>query len=422
MNLPDPIVNNKEVIIHREAGEKMSDLHAHLDALTIMIPTYNRPHHLKRLLAYYQRAKLQTRLLVLDSSEVATAAGNKELASSCGERFRHVVFPTSLPMAAKLFQGLALVETPYSAFCADDDLVFPEALPQALDFLHNHADYVCTDGIYLNFFPTNGEIRFQIEYGSRGIEAGHPGARVFRLFQGYESIFYAVYRTSDIRDVFSFVKDIPSLHYQELFQAVAALLKGKTHRFPDFYAARQHCEPAEPTRDKWQTFYWFADDSSEFLSHYRDYRDNLWRFYESFSAEPRLNRKDFFSAMDMAHAMFFSQGCPPEYFYTRLQQLWPADPFKAKQDIVGVYNDLKSERQLSWEKALCGFIKKLDHKIVNYASPTAQIGLNKEAELLVKNGPGWKCRLPSDFQWMASVPKFRSAFLELCEYLGDPSQ
>jgi glycosyltransferase domain-containing protein len=422
VNLPDPIASNNKTIKPGKVGEKMSDPHACLDVLTITIPTYNRPHHLNRLLAYYQRTKLQPRFLVLDSSEAVTAAANAELVSSCGERFRHVVFPTSLPMAAKLSHGLALVETPFCAFCADDDLVFPEALPHALDFLQNHTDYVCTDGIYLNFFPTNGEISFQIEYGSRGIEADHPGARVFRLFQWYESIFYAVFRTTDIRNVFSFVKDIPSLHYQELFQAVAALLKGKTHRLPEFYAARQHCDPAEPTRDKWQTFYWFADNNVEFLSHYMDYRDDLWRFYESFGAEPRLDRQAFFSAMDMAHAMFFSEGCPPEYFYSRLQKYWPADPFKAKLDLIGVCHDLKSTRRLTWEKAICGFIKKLDRKIANYASPVALISLNKEAELLVKNGPGWKCRLPSGFQWMASVPKFRSTFLEVCEYLGDPGQ
>jgi len=393
-----------------------------MNNLTITIPTYNRPEHLKRLLAYYQRTGVQARFLVLDSSAEDTLTMNEALLSSCGEGFRHVVFPSSMPVATKLSEGLALVDTPFCSFCADDDLVFPGALLHALEFMQSNPDYVCSDGIYLNFNPLDGEVRIQIEYGSRGIEVDHPVARVFQLFQRYESMFYAVFRTPDLRDIFSFVKDIPSLHYQELFQAAGAMLKGKTHRLPEFYAARQHCSPADPTRDKWQTFYWFADDSAEFLSHYVAYRDDLWRFYEAFCAEPRMDRPAFFSAMDMVHSVFFSDYCPPVYFHMRLQQYWPTIPFKPKEQMTGVYEELKTERQLTWERGLLGLMKKLERKIENYVSPADQVSLEKETGLLVENGPGWKIHLPPEFLWIVSVPRFRSTFLEICEYLGDPEK
>jgi glycosyltransferase domain-containing protein len=405
---------NAEAINPAESEERVSN--ARLNALTITIPTYNRPHHLRRLLAYYQRTKLQTKFLVLDSSDRATVAVNEALVSSCGERFRHVVFPSSLPVAAKLYQGLALIETPYCAFCGDDDLVFPDALAHALDFLQNHADYVCTDGIYLNFFPSNGEIKFQVEYGGHGIEAEHPGARVFRLFQRYESMFYAVFRTHDIRDIFSYVHMIPSLHYQELFQATGALLKGKSHRLPEFYAARQHCDPAEPTRNNWQTFYWFADDSAEFMDHYRKYRGDLWRFYEKFGAEPRMESKAFGDAMDMAHAIFFSAGCPPEYFHSRMQKHWPRDPYIDIKDVDKVLDDLKSESRrylgicLAWVSSL------FENQVANYVLPFAMRRLNQEARALSPDHP-WRCGLPDDIAWLASAPGFRKAFLELCRYL-----
>lgn len=389
---------------------------------TLVVPTYNRPDHLKRLLTYYQQVGLQTRFLVLDSSNEDTVTANAALVVSCGERFRHVVYPSSLPVASKLFQGLSLVETPYCAFCADDDLIFPDALAHALDFLVSHADYVCTDGIYLNFYPSKGEINFQVEYGSRGIEAEHPGARIFQLFQSYESMFYAVFRTPDLRDVFSAVKDIPSLHYQELFQAAGALLKGKSHRLPEFYAARQHCEAAEPTRDKWQTFYWFADDNVEFLSHYLAYRDELWRFYEKFGAEPRMAKKDFNNAMDMAHVTFFSKNCPPKYFYSRLQQFWPADAFKDVKDSDSVYSDLRHEGRLTWERRLHDLMTWIERTVTDYVPHIAQRSLDREVALLAKEGLGWGCKLPPDLWWMASVPKFRTAFVELCKYLGNAKQ
>ena len=397
----------------------MTDALVGLDQLTITIPTYNRPAHLRRLLTYYQQVKLQTRFLVLDSSDEDTVAANEALVAACGERFRHVVFPSSLPVATKLFQGLTLVETSYCFFCADDDLVFPDALAHALEFLANHLDYVCTDGIYLNFHPLNGVINFQVEYGSSGIEADHPGARVFRLFQSYESMFYAVFRTHDLQDIFSFVKDIPSLHYQELFQASGALLKGKSHRLPEFYAARQHCDPAEPARDKWQTFYWFADDNVEFLSHYRAYREDLWRFYESFGAEPRMDRLAFNNAMDMAHVTFFSKNCPPVYFHSRLQQYWPTDAFKDVDNHGSVYDDLRHDGRLTWEKWLYGLMEWIEEAVAGYAPHIAQRSFNKEARLLAKEGLGWKCDLSPDLWWMASTPKFRAAFLEVCKYLGN---
>lgn len=390
-----------------------------LDALTVTIPTFNRPQHLKRLLTYYKAVDLQTRFLILDSSEAATAAENAALAASLGPRFRHVVFSSSLPVAAKLSEGLGLVETPFCAFCADDDLIFPQALGHALDFLAGHPDYACCDGIYLNFFPSKGEINFQVEYGSRGIEAGHPGARVFRLFQRYESMFYAVFRTPDLRDLFSFVKDIPTLHFQELFQAAGAVLKGKTHRLAEFYAARQHCDPAEPTRDKWQTFYWFADDNLEFLQHYQAYRDDLWRFYERFSAEPRMERPAFNSAMDMAHVTFFSINCPPAYFHSRLQQHWPTDAFKDMKGQDSVYDDLRADRQLTWETKLRGLLARVDDAIDRFLPKLAQRSLDKEAARMAQYGLGWNCKLNPDLWWMASVPQFRTAFLELCRYLGE---
>lgn len=395
---------------------------ADLSELTITIPTYNRPEHLRRLLTYYQRVGTQTRFLVLDSSGKDIVAENAALVASCGARFQHIVFPSSLPVATKLFQGIALVETPYCAFCADDDLIFPDALAHALDFLANHPDYACADGIYLNFRLRNGKIEIQAEYSSRGIEANHPGARVFRLFQQYESMFYGVFRTRDLQDIFSFVKDIPSLHYQELFQAVGALIKGKSHRLPEFYAARQHCDAAEPTRDRWHTMYWFADDNEEFLSHYRDYRGNLWRFYENFGAKPHMDKPTFNSAMDMAHATFFSKSCSPQFFHSRLQQYWPTDAFKAANDQDCVYDDLRRERRLTWEKLLYALMKGFEFKAARYAPSVAQRCLKKETKLLEKDSLGWGCHLYPNIWWFASVPKFRKTFLDLCRYLGNAKQ
>jgi len=401
-----------------------NELGARLYDLTLIIPTYNRSAHLRRLLRYYQQANMLTEFLILDSSHEAAQDENKAFVASCGDRFRHVSFSATLSVASKLFEGLGLVQTPYCAVCADDDVIFPGGLKKALDFISTHSDYVCCDGIYLNFSPTAGDIHFQVEYGSRGIDAQHPGARIFRLFQRYESMFYAVFRTHDLRDVFSFVKNIPTLHFQELFQAAGALLKGKSHRMSEFYAGRQSCDPAEPLRDKWQTFYWFADDSADFLSHYQTYREDLLRFYQQFSAEPKMDPRDFFRAMDMAHAIFFSANCPPKYFHSRLQSHWPDDSMVTGLDSNDAMESLKSSLRSRIDKAFklgAWFLRKRGF-LNDYNPPLAVEKLRSEVVVRSLNQKGWGCRVPQNLLWVASKTEFRSAFNELCQYLGSASE
>ena len=242
-------------------------------SITLVIPTYNRPLFLQRLLSYYQKRATTISFLVLDSSKPEIVEENARVIATLGTNYRHVIFPPSVQVASKLSQGLDLVETQYCAFCADDDIVFLETLERAREFLASNPGYVCADGIYLNFNQLGNDVHLSSEYASRGIDAEHPGARIFRLFQKYESLFYGVFRTPDLKEIFSSVRKIPSLHFQELFQATAALIKGKTHRLAEFFACRQHCEPAEPGRENWQTFYWFASNPDEFIRHYRSYCD-----------------------------------------------------------------------------------------------------------------------------------------------------
>ena len=392
-----------------------------LDELTVVVPTYNRHEHLERLLSYYVSRGTTASFLVLDSSAPETMASNRQLVAACGDRFRHVVFPSSMPVATKLAEGLKLVSTPYCAFCADDDLVFVEGLRAALQYLRAHPDHVCADGIYLNYRMRPGnDVQLQIEYASTGIEAAHPAARVFRLFQRYESLFYGVFRTPDLATIFAGVSRVPSLHYQELFQATAALLLGKSHRLPVFYAARQHGEPADPTRDKWQTYYWYADDRAEFYQHYLAYRDELHRFYLAHTSAPHLPEEAFIKSMDFSHTMFFGLGCPPAYLHAVLKDQWPDDTFQnlqAAQD--DIFHAFKQPGRRWWEgrvKALTDF---LHEKTAAFDRATGVKSLNREIHRRARTP--WNCWiLLPELQWLANVAEFRGAYTQLCDYLDHP--
>src|SRR5262245_24537015 len=120
----------------RSAAELEDPLAAH----TLVIPTYNRPALLERLVSYCVLRVPPMTVLVLDSSKPEVAGENAGMLASHG--VRHIAFPTTAPMAAKLCRGLADVNTPTVSFCADDDLVFPDGLRAALRFLTEHADHV----------------------------------------------------------------------------------------------------------------------------------------------------------------------------------------------------------------------------------------------------------------------------------------
>ncbi|RDI48149.1 TIGR00180 family glycosyltransferase [Aquicella lusitana] len=390
-----------------------------LQNVTLIIPTYNRPHYLTRLLNYYASKQTPIRFLILDSSDTQSKTSNEQAVAALGDKARYVNFPSTIPVAAKLFEGLKLVETPYCAFCADDDLVFIDGLLQALTTLQSNPDYVCVDGIYLNFNQVQNNVHLRIEYATKGIGAEDPGARVFKLYQKYESLFYGVFRTKNALDIFSGVSKNPSLHYQELFQATSALLIGKSHRLPIFYAARQHCDPADMNRDKWQTYYWFAENPKEFMEHYLLYREELWNFYQNHVAEQKYSKETFFQIMDIAHAMYFGVGCPPEYFHSVLQNKWPADVYqKSNLFSENVCNHLKSTRRVWLEASIENIIKWMPKILLSYYSLWDMRKLNKKIQRYTK--ANWKCALARELKWLAGVDSFGHAYQELCLYLGQP--
>ncbi len=428
---------------------------------TLIIPTYNRPELLERLVHYYAGRTVPMTLLVLDSSTPANADRNSRMLASYGKLARHIVFAETEQVGVKLFKGLEQVNTPFVSFCADDDIVFPQGLSDAILFLEHHPDYGCAHGLYLNFRVgpqesekqalqadrkarglTDDELRqaeaedakhlhVWREYGGPGNDAAHAGARIFRLFQNYESLFYAVFRTPDLRDIFAAVQTIPTLHYQELFQSVAALIKGKVWRFPRIYAVRQSCDPAEPTRDKWQTYYWFGDNAEEFLRHYRAYTGEVCKFYEKHAVAPRLDRSAFLKALDLSHTVYFSKGCPPDYFYSLLQPLWPGDGY-VQPGQVDLFAQLGAPPEVMPAVApaggaASGYPRKwslrwiyLATRYVLQASKSAPYIFRLNRQVKKARRTEWRLHLPWSVRWLARIPAFRGAYFELCIYLDGP--
>jgi glycosyltransferase domain-containing protein len=383
------------------------------DRQTILIPTYNRPALVQRLMRYYARRAPTFKLLVLDSSKPDIIRQNADTAAALGPLVRHVPFPDDPPPGGKIVRGLGLVDTPFVSLCADDDLVFPGALEASNDFLERNPDYVSAHGLYLNFRQAGEDVHVKAEYSAPGIEAHHAEARIFRLLQRYESLFYGAFRTADLRAVYTAMQVIPTAHFIELFQSVATVIQGKVKRFPAFFAARQSgIAAAQEGRDKWQTYHWFAEDPHEMLEHYRAYCEELWKFYKAHGSVEDAKRGLFFKCLHIAHSVFFSADCPVKYLYSTLQANWPGDRFvdmrardlleelpRGQRQVRAAYRVLRWLRR-QWEARPHGY----------------GLGrLNRQTAGVCRIA--WTCHLPNKLHWLARHDDFRRNWLELCTYL-----
>lgn len=380
---------------------------------TLVIPTYNRSHFLKRLLQYC--IDRFPKIMVLDSSDANSLSKNRDFVSAFGERVQYRVYDAEISPIQKLLDGLKAVSTPYFAFCADDDVIFSDGAMAALDVLRAHPEYAGVDGIYLNFSLAERTVNVGIEYSGTGIGAEHPVERVFRLLQNYESLFYGVYRVQEVLPIFRGLTALQSLHFQELFQSTAVMLLGKTHRIPIFYAARQQCEPAQPGREKWQTYYWFAENRDEFLEHYKNYRTALLEFYLQYGQRPSLDAEHFIQSMDLAHATFFSKNCPNEYFYGIVQSYCQGVSCNGVKDgniLARLKGPLRRRLEAKVDRAL--YLIGVGVKAAFF--PWHIISLNRE--ITTQFGPTYKCALHGKVAWISGRSEFRRAYKEICRYLA----
>jgi len=391
--------------------QQLSEIH------TLVIPTYNRPALLERLVKYYVSCDDAPNLLILDSSRLENLEKNRELLASLGSRVKHIAFSEETEFSIKLSRGLEHVATQYVSFCADDDLVFLDAIQQSIPLLENDATVVSVHGLYLNFREDARDVHVTCEYGNPSNDAGHAGARIFRLFQKYESLFYSLFRTSDLQEIFSEVEKLPTLHFQELFQSAGALMKGKVVSTGKIYAARRSGPEADPTRDKWQTYYWFMDDPTELMTHYVAYRELLLDFFARQNDGESISRLDLQKVLDAAHSVYFSANCPPPYFWSILQSHWPDDQF-IDMDEQDLFADI---RDRSPRNALAAYLDepREDGRFLQWLKGRLESSAAGRLDLTVKNNfcHAWKCRLPSELKWLAGNDDFQMRYLDLCAYL-----
>ena len=117
---------------------------------TIIIPTYNRPRHLKTLLDYYNHSKISCRIIIADSSDEhnkAISHSNTEFYSELKIQYLNH-YTSSVQPLEKIRDAITYSLTKYTLICPDDDFITPNGITESIIFLETHPDYSVAQGIF----------------------------------------------------------------------------------------------------------------------------------------------------------------------------------------------------------------------------------------------------------------------------------
>jgi glycosyltransferase domain-containing protein len=280
--------------------------------LSLIIPTLDRPHFLKRALEYLEKQKCSHPVLVADSSGEPARTINQSTIESVSatlqvehRRYEHGASPEH-----KIADTLSAVDSRYSVLCADDDFVIPRTIDRCVEFLESHPDYETAAGLVSNLYSVEPSAGNRLLAGiapgisqsklwtspttprpSLTIENEHPCARVCAHLLNYHPTFYSVHRRenhlSNIQAAAEFAGDYL---FGELMASVLSVIQGKKKHINEPYIIR----PLRPDNStimqaRKQTYDITEDDFSQ---RYARFRNKLVQILVAIRAASPENARD----------------------------------------------------------------------------------------------------------------------------------
>jgi glycosyltransferase domain-containing protein len=199
------------------------------EVLTIIIPTHERHHVLKRAIDYY--SKIGVNVIIADSSSAPFTIELPETFSylHCSNCF----------MGDKIYKALCEVKTKYSCLCADDDFLSESGLSAGYNFLENNSDYVSVQGHFISFDTFNPEEKYNPLYSGL---IGYENSSILiedRLKNCFNAPqIYALHKTINFKKCFEITLGISAVSVVEMCVPLVSLCIGKHKILPVFWEAR----------------------------------------------------------------------------------------------------------------------------------------------------------------------------------------
>lgn len=216
--------------------------------IDLIIPTYNRPKFLERILEYYNYYKVNFNIIIVDSSGRSKKRQNKKVVSLYPNLNILYIdkFPQNLPSHIKYAKMLNYAKSKYVCFCPDDDFIVPNGINEAVKFLEKNPDYSAAHGSYISFYVYSGpfnskEFWWKFIYAYKSIISSNPRKRFISHLTDYYQVLWAVRRTDIVRVCYKeFLKSkVDPYLFGELLPDMLTLIYGKMKRLSTFYSARQ---------------------------------------------------------------------------------------------------------------------------------------------------------------------------------------
>lgn len=274
---------------------------------TLIVPTYNRHELFIKLISYLSNEQAGFQIIVLDSSRSDIQKDNKIKCTNSGLNITFYGYQENTTPLEKWLDGLRKVTTEYVSLCADDDIIFPDAIYQNIDFLSKNRDYIACHGNYVNFSEDDMPNIF-VEYSAPSIDGETILARMWQLMSNYEAISYATFRTDIIKNTFvDACKINPSPMFAELFLGNHHLISGKVKRLPILYYARKSEVASLVTQTRSHPLTYFTNYSEEFFSQYVVYRNSIMEVIEEY--DQGYDRASLMRHVDLIHSVYFMYSC-----------------------------------------------------------------------------------------------------------------
>lgn len=327
----------------------MTDSASLAEKFTLIVPTYNRPADLLRLLAYLAGLRADFPVLVLDSSGPETQQANREAADRSGLNVRYETFDGTVSPWEKFWRGSEMVRTPYCSLCADDDLVLPSSLGPIVRHLEEHPGFSVAHGWYFTFY-NNAHIGITSSvYRGPSLDQQDPVERLLALFRNYEAVTYGVYRTAVMQSVLHDVQGVGSLLGRELLGGALATAMGKVARLPLFYYGRSLAPSQSYTH--WHPLDYLISNPDGLYRDYAQYRKILFNRLKSnnYAAIPD---DELVTVLDLIHFRYLSDYVKPRVMDYLTEQVMARKP---KPEIMqGMWSVLAQESNQGLVRTLSG--------------------------------------------------------------------
>ena len=209
---------------------------------TILIPTYNRPHHLQRLIAYYRSRGFCGQILVLDSSLDNLRLDERNFVGEV----RLINYCSDISLLNKVADGITHVETPYLQLCADDDFIDTDGIAACQEFMDSAPDYSAAQGrcIHFSIAIERGHAQPKLirDEPLVSLDDDDPVKRLFAHLTDYRPTHYALQRLDQVKTNYATCMklDDPSDQTREISPSIKCTLMGKVKRIDIAYEFREN--------------------------------------------------------------------------------------------------------------------------------------------------------------------------------------